>query len=651
LTASAPATSPTQVVLCLAGHIDHGKSSLVGALTGGIVDRLPEERRRGMTIELGFTHLDSGDLRFSFIDVPGHERFVHTMLAGASGVDLALLVIAADDSVMPQTREHLALLELLGIPRGVIALTKCDLVDGEQLELVRLEIAELVQGTFLADAPVIEVSARTGRGIDELRRTLDQTVRPLPSRATNDSRFRMPIDRVFSPSGQGTVVTGTVWRGTARVGDTLQLVPSGAAVRIRRLQAQGAEVEAIAAGQRAAINLAGIKSGEVRRGDELATPDTLEPSKRHLVRLRCLPDAVRGMKHRDFVKLHLGAGQTTAQVLMTQREVAPGEWGFAVVRCKSAIACEYGQPFVIRQLSPARTIGGGTVIAPALCPVDRFKRCLEAAPGLAAADPEQRLSAYIELRRETELDAAAAARMGLSRQQMERSIKDLTSRQAIVRTADPHPLYLTKARFQLLERRVISRYKTELEQRRPACQLPVAVLLSAMSHEASAPVVQAVLEKLVASGELVRHGDLVRTGAGADLSNRQRKLLETLLAECRESGATPPTLKEFAARQGCTLRELEPLVEVAVLEGRLERLSPDFAIEHAALERLRTSLAGYFQSHPSVTVSEIRGHWGITRKHAVPLFEYFDRRGITVRNTDVRTAGPRLHLQIGEVHE
>ncbi len=306
-------------MICLAGHIDHGKSALVAALTGGIVDRLPEERRRGMTIDLGFCHCDAGDLRFAFVDVPGHERFIHTMLAGASGVDLALLVVAADDSVMPQTREHLAVLQLLGVRRGLVALTKCDLVDAEQLEMVQLEVAELVEGTFLGETPVIATSTRTGLGIAELQQALLEVVPQLPARPADDSCFRLPIDRVFSPAGQGTVVTGTVWRGTARVGDTIDLLPAGVSVRIRRLQSQGVDVESVSAGRRAAINLTGIKSSAMRRGDELATPGRFEPGRRLLVRLRTLPAAGCRLKHRDRLRIHAGAAQATAQILMRER--------------------------------------------------------------------------------------------------------------------------------------------------------------------------------------------------------------------------------------------------------------------------------------------------------------------------------------------
>jgi selenocysteine-specific elongation factor len=646
---TAPAhSSRPQIVISLAGHIDHGKSALVHALTGGIVDRLPEERRRGMTIELGFSHYDAGGLRFAFVDVPGHERFIHTMLAGASGVDLALLVVAADDSVMPQTREHLAVLELLGVRRGLVVLTKCDLADEEQMELVRLDVAELIEPTFLARAPVISTSTRTGFGIAELKQALLAVAQPLPARSGCDPRFRLPIDRVFSPSGQGTVVTGTVWRGQARGGDTLQLLPARTPVRIRRLQSQGGDVDVVTAGQRAAINLAGTKATAIRRGNELATPQAFEAAHRHMVHLRCLPDAGRGLKHRDRVRIHLGADQATCQVLMRQREIAPGGEAFAIVRCNTLIVADCGQPFVVRQLSPARTIGGGTVIAPALRPVDRMNRCLDAAPDLANLDPQVRLAAYVELRREAEFDAAIEARVGLSRQQCDSVAQELAERNVLVRAAGPQPRYVTRQRFERLKQQMIAQCQAEAVRLRPAWQIPIARVLSAMSRHGSPPVLDLVLDELTRTGALLRRGDRIGQPAGAELSHRQRGLLELLLAECAHAGPTPPTLKEFAERNGSTLRDLEPLVQVAIDEGRLDRLSRDIAIDHAVLEGLRKNLADYFQVHPVIRISEIREHWGMTRKHAVPIFEFFDQQQVTVRNGDVRTPGPRLGSPIRE---
>jgi selenocysteine-specific elongation factor len=637
----------SQFVICLAGHIDHGKSALVQALTGGKVDRLPEEKRRGITIDLGFAHFDADGQRFALIDVPGHEKFIHTMVAGVSGVDAALLVVAADDSVMPQTREHLALLQLLGTQRGVIAITKCDLADEEMLELVELEVAELVAPTFLASAPRIRVSAHTGQGVEELRRILIETASTAPQRATSDPRFRLPIDRAFSPEGQGAVVTGTVWRGSANVGDTLHLLPAGEPVRIRRMQSQGKDVESVFAGQRAAINLAGIKATSIHRGDELATPGALQPGKRHLVELRVLADAPQGLKHRQLVRLHLGANQATAQVLLDQREVSPSEKAFAVLRCKTPVVAEHGQPFVLRQLSPAATIGGGRILLPALRTTDRFKRSLAAAPGLASSDLAARLAAYVELRREATLDEHCESNLGANVAECASVAQTLVKQKQLLRAGDP-PTFITAARFQQLKDRLLRRLKLELERRRPASRVPVSVMLAAMSKHASPAMLSTLLIDMVAKRELVQSGDRIGLPSGAELSLKQRQLLAKLLAQFAAAEAQPPTLKELSEEHKLSLKELEPLIQVGVDDGQLVRLSPQMAIDRAALDRLRGSLAEHFRQHATAKVGELREQWKITRKHAVPIFEFFDDQKITVRDGDLRTAGPRLSIPIGE---
>lgn len=643
-----PIVPRSQYVICLAGHIDHGKSALVRALTGGRVDRLPEEKRRGITIELGFAHFDAAGSRFALIDVPGHERFVHTMVAGASGVDAALLVVAADDSVMPQTREHLALLELLGIRRGVVAITKCDLADEEHLELVELELDELLASTHLATAPRLRVSAHSGLGIEPLRQALIAAAQASPARTVQDSRFRLPIDRSFSPAGQGAVVTGTVWRGRVQVGDTLEIQPGGAEVRIRRLQSQGRDVECVSAGERAAINLAGIKSSAIRRGDELIAPHTIEAGRRHLVQLRILSDCGQPLKHRQLVRVHLAASQATAQVLLDQRDVLPGQSAFALVRCAAPLLAEYDQPVVLRQLSPPATIGGGTVIGPALAPARRLKRCLAAAAGLASADPATRLESYIDLHRETTLDDNSESHVGLSYAQCRAVADRLAAQSKLHKTAAGPPSYVTAQRFQKLKQKLLLTCQQELVRRRPASQVPLSIILSAMSRYASDGLLETLLTAMVTGRELVRRGDRVGLPSGAELSQRQRQLLAELLAHFAAAGPAPPTLKELAEQHKLTLRDLEPLVQVGIDEGQLVRLSPQMAIDSTAIELLRQDLAAHFQQQPTAKVGELREQWKITRKHAVPIFEFFDECQVTLRAGDLRSAGPRLSIPIGE---
>lgn len=640
----------TQFVIGLAGHIDHGKSAIVQALTGSKTDRLPEEQKRGITIDLGFAHFDATGKRFALIDVPGHERFIHTMVAGASGVDVAVLVVAADDAVMPQTREHLALLQMLGVRRGVIAISKCDLANDELLELVELEIAELVAGTFLADAPRVRVSALNGSGIAELRSAIVAAALVSPTRNTDDARFRMPIDRAFSPAGQGAVVTGTVWHGTARVGDTLDLLPAGESVRIRRLQSQGKDVESVTAGERAAINLVGVKASAIQRGNELATPETLEPAKRILVQLRMLPDARQPLKHRQLLRLHLGANQASAQVLLDQRDVAAGQTAFAVIRTSTPIVAEYGQPFILRQLSPAATIGGGTILAPALRVTDKLKRSLAVAEGLASPTAPPRLAAFIELRKEVIASDISLTATGLTSAERDVALQKLLQQKEIIAAAGPQPSYVTAKRFAQLKQRLLRHCRAELERRKPAAQVSLTAVLAPMNRHASPALLQKLLAEMVTQREIIHRGERIGLPSGAELSQRQRQQLATLLTQLVTAGRAPPTFKELAELTKIPQRDLEQLLQVAIDEGQLVKLSPQLAMDREALEGIRQSLADYFQRQATAKVGDLREQWGITRKHAVPIFEFFDDCGITLRKDDLRTPGPRLLLPIGEAH-
>src|SRR5438477_5332914 len=355
---------PRDLILGTAGHIDHGKTSLVKARTGIDCDRLPEEKARGITIDIGFAHLDLGDFRLGIVDVPGHERFVKNMLAGATGIDLALLVVAADDSVMPQTREHLEILKLLGIRRGLVALTKADLVDDTTREVVELEVRELVRGSFLADAPIIPTSAQTGMGVEELKAALVDVCRKVTEEPAAEW-FRLPIDRAFVVQGHGTVVTGSVTSGSVKVGDELEWQPRGERVRVRSLQNHDQPVEEVHRGQRAAINLAGIRHEDVIRGQEIATPGYLMPSRTVTVRLHCLRDARRPIKHRLPVRFHDGTAEVMGTVsLLDCDSIEPGAWGLAQLFLEEPATTVWGQPFVIRTSSATQTLGGGQVLQP-----------------------------------------------------------------------------------------------------------------------------------------------------------------------------------------------------------------------------------------------------------------------------------------------
>ena len=366
------APTPTHVVVGTAGHIDHGKTSLVKALTGTDTDRLPEEKARGITIDLGFAFLEEPDgLTIEIVDVPGHERFVRNMLAGVGGIDLAMLVIAADEGVMPQTREHLAICSLLQIKAGLIALTKADLVEPDWLELVREDVSGVVRGTFLEGAPIVPVSSKTGQGLDDLRAVLRTLAASVPRRGT-DELPRLPIDRVFTVRGFGTVVTGTLTAGALAADDRVEVYPRGAEAKIRGLQAHGRPVTSARAGQRTAINLQGLERASIARGDVVGLPGTLVPSSLVDGTLELLPDAPRPVKTRTRVRFHVGTSEIMARALLLDRaELAPGETAFARFRLEAPLVARPGDRFVVRSYSPVVTIGGGTLLD-----VDppRFKR-------------------------------------------------------------------------------------------------------------------------------------------------------------------------------------------------------------------------------------------------------------------------------------
>jgi selenocysteine-specific elongation factor len=387
------------LILGTAGHIDHGKTSLIKALTGVDTDRLPEEKLRGITIDLGFAQLALGGYRLGIVDVPGHERFVRNMLAGATGIDLALLVVAADDSVKPQTREHLEILRLLDLDEGVIALTKCDLPEADWLDLVEDEVRDLVCGTFLESVPIVRTSVITGKGLDELRAALSaaaERAADAPRRRRLTAPFRMAIDRTFTIAGHGTVVTGSVASGQARTGDELTLEPSGVQVRVRGLQNHETPADEVHRGQRAAINLAGVHHAEIHRGQELASPGYLRPSKLITVQLNLIKSAERPLKHRSLVRCHVGTTELTASVALLDRDrLQAGETALAQLFLSEPAATTWGQPLVVRSESPVMTIGGGRVLDPD-------------APKLARNHPET-LARLADLASPEPLDRASAA--------------------------------------------------------------------------------------------------------------------------------------------------------------------------------------------------------------------------------------------------
>jgi selenocysteine-specific elongation factor len=629
------------LILGTAGHIDHGKTSLVKALTGIDCDRLPEEKARGITIDIGFAHLELPPYRLGVVDVPGHERFVKNMLAGAAGVDLALLVVAADDSVMPQTREHLEILRLLGLKHGLIALTKCDLVDATTREVVELEIRELVQGTFLADAPLVATSAHTGAGLDELKTALTDVCHKVEERAGKEW-FRLAVDRSFVVQGHGTVVTGSVTSGSLKVGDEVDWQPRGERVRVRSLQNHDQQVEEVHRGQRAAINLAGIRHEDVERGQELATPGYLAPAKVLTVRLHCLADVRRPLKHRMPVRFHVGTLEVMGTLsLLDCDAVEPGKWGLAQVFLETPATAVWGQPFVVRESSASQTLGGGQVLQPVARKVRRrHLEVLERIERLWSGEPRERallVAWFGGFGGFTPADLVRGA--GVGPDEAAALVEELKA------SGQLREIVVGPARRRLLHRELID----ELEERiltvltRLHEQFPLMSthdrqkVQSLLDYIGDESLVQGAVEELLTRKLLI--GDLRRIGRAEfkpKLSKNLLKLKDKLVAAYREAQFQPPEPNSFAGAAGGNAANLGDLFDVCVAEGHLSRISDDIYLHTDVDAEMRRRVAEKLGQGAGLTVAEIRDLLGTTRKYAVPICEYLDRSGVTRREGDLR---------------
>jgi selenocysteine-specific elongation factor len=629
------------LILGTAGHIDHGKTSLVKALTGIDCDRLPEEKARGITIDIGFARFDLPPYHLGIVDVPGHERFVRNMLAGATGIDLALLVVAGDDSVMPQTREHLEILQLLGLRHGLIALTKSDLVDATTREVVGLEIRELVRDTFLADAPLVETSAETGAGIEDLKREIAGVCARVVERKDRQW-FRLGIDRAFVVQGHGTVVTGSVTAGSLKVGDEVEWLPPRQRVRVRSLQNHDQPVEEVHRGQRAAINLAGVRHEEVARGQELATPGYLEPSKILTVRLLCLADRKRPIKHRLPVRLHLGTAEVMATVALLDCDaVEPGRWGLAQLFLEEPVTAVWGQPFVLRESAAMQTIGGGQVLAPVARKVRRrHVEVLELIEQLWSADVHQRVLSvawFVGFAGLTDADVIRSA--GVGPDEAAGIVEEL---KAGGRLIELHPgpgrsLVLHRELLAQLESRLLATLARLHEQFPLMSTHDRQKVQAQLDYVGDDSLLHATIDRLLARKELV--GDQRRIGLAGfkpKLSANLRKLKDRLVDAFRDARFQPPEPASFANLAGGNAGNLGDLFEVCVAEGHLARVTDEIYLHADAEAEMRRLVSAKLVAANQLTVAEIRDLLGTTRKYAVPLCEYLDRVGVTRRQGDLR---------------
>lgn len=625
------------VIVGTAGHIDHGKSALVEALTGTHPDRLEEEKRRGITIDLGFAFLDLGPVRIGFVDVPGHEKFVRNMLAGVGGFDLVILVIAADESIKPQTREHFDICRLLGISRGIVVITKTDLVDADWLGLVRLEIEDFVRGSFLEGAPIVGVSARTGAGLDDLKQALLRVAELAPVR--NLARpFRLPIDRAFAMKGFGTVVTGTLLEGTLEAETEAELYPSTKRARVRGLHSGGKPVEQTTAGQRTAVNLASVELDEVHRGLVLGPPRTFEPSRRFDARISLLP-TTRPLGQGARVHFHQGTAETIAQiVLLGQPDLQPGAGALAQLTLSERVVILPEDRFILRQFSPVVTIGGGVVLDPRAprhrrndTSVIPFLRTLE------TGSHEDILSALLEAAPRALAMKDIRARTGWTESELDEAAGSLDAKKR-VRIIHRQPLLLISARAFADLSTAIRRSVEEFHRANPLLPgIPKQDLRARVDDPAEA-VFTAALDHLIGARALAVAGDLVhKAGREIALSADETKAKELIEREFERAGLAVPGIAAVLEKLPVDAARAQKILQILLREKALVRVTEDLVFHPSALETVQSMLAKYRREHGErISVPAFKDLTGITRKYAIPLLEYMDRERVTRRAGDER---------------
>ena len=611
------------IVIGTAGHIDHGKSALVLALTGSDPDRLKEEKARGITIDLGFAHLEHDGRNFAFVDVPGHERFVRNMLAGAGGIDAVMLVIAADASVMPQTREHFDICKLLRVASGLVVLTKTDLVDADTIALCTLEVRDLVQGSFLEAAPVVPVSARTGDGLDLLRAELARLADRVPERSA-DGVVRLPVDRAFSMRGFGTVVTGTLVSGSIHPDDPLVLLPSGRPAKVRGLQVHGQLTSAVTAGNRTAVNLAGVDVADVARGDVLSTPGTFEPTRRADLLVEMLDEA-KPLKHGTRVRFHQGTSELLARVALA------ADPRYVRIRFEAPAVLTRGDRFILRAYSPPITVGGGAVLDP-----HPPRGPIRTAAGLARLErlhptrpAGEALMAFVEEKGVSGLPGSAlTSRAGLSPHAAASAVAELRGRNVVTRIGE-----LVVATAVLDERSgALLTAVAEFHKSQPlAPGLPREEARERLFGRAAPEVFEHVLAGLERAGRLVARDTLAAASHKLSFSDDEARARDVLLAAFKEGGLAPPDARTAASGARVDASVSDRVLKLLVREKELIRV--DQMLFHAdALTKLKADLqARKAAGDTKLDVALFKERYGITRKFAIPLLEYLDRERVTRR--------------------
>ena len=624
-----------QIVLGTAGHIDHGKTALIKALTGIDTDRLKEEKERGITIELGFAFLvlPSG-LRMGIVDVPGHEKFVKHMVAGAWGIDLVALVVAADEGIMPQTREHLDICKLLGVKKGLVVVSKIDLADPELVLLIAEEVGELVAGTFLEGAPVVNVSALTGEGIPQLLTTLDELGNEIQGR-TSEGLLRLPIDRVFTMRGFGTVVTGTLVSGSVSVGDTVQIIPSVREGKVRGIQVHNEIVQTARAGQRTAINLQGMGKSHINRGDVLIHPHTITPTYMVDVYLEHLPNSPRPLRNRRKQRFHIGTSSTLSTVVLLDREeLAPGESGFVQLRFEKPVVAFPQDRFVIRGSSAIQTLGGGVVID---SHPDKHKRLArDVLAGLAILRDGEEEEVLIHHLASSGVRGMVLKelreRVNIPPDRLSKLLGGLTMKGELVAIDGDDGRFLHHSGYEKLKKEALS-YILEFHEKYPLRPGPSKEeVKSKLPKTVETKLFQHILKELVDLKEVLVEKDKLRLSTHRvslrDDQERVKNKVERLFAE---AGLQSPSIKELASKLSTDESEVRNVVRLLVEEGVMIKAKEDLYFHAQAVEKLKAELIQFLRAHHEITTAEFKELTKVSRKYAIPLIEYFDNSKVTIR--------------------
>jgi len=627
------------VIVGTAGHIDHGKTALISALTGTNTDRLKEEQQRGITIDLGFASLLlPNEIELGIIDVPGHERFIKNMLAGVGGIDLALLVIAADEGVMPQTEEHLDICDLLHIQQGLVALTKTDLVDDEWQELVVDDIRQTLSGTFLDGAPIVPVSSRTGEGLDALVAELARSAEQVQERRT-DGIFRLPIDRVFTIKGFGTVVTGTTISGTILPEDTVEVLPQQITTRVRNIQVHDANVSTAYAGQRTALNLHGIEKQIVQRGNVLSEPGLLRPTYMLDVSLLLLPSAERPLKNRTRVRIYHGTSELLARVALFDREeLLPGDETYGQLRLEAPAVVMARDRYIVRQYSPIVTIGGGQILF--VHPKKHTTKdvVLSQFRTLHTGSLEEVVEVYVkEAGFEPVTPRAISGVLAVVEPEITTAFQQLIEQRLVVNTSDDGIAVLHTTHYQTLNTLLTETLQTFHRTFPLKAGMAKEELRKKLPSSLTLQVFQQLLREQIQAGHLQVMQDLVRyTTHQVKLSPTQRQAKEHFITLYRSGEAQPPLRKEALASLHGDEKEGEAMLRVLIDEGILIRVETDLYYHHEVLQTLVEKTIEFLKRHQEMTVGDLKTLFHVSRKYAVPLLAYLDASGVTIRKGDIR---------------